>query len=370
MHMWKSLLALSASLLVLAPAQGQIRIGQTAGFTGPVAAGVRDMTAGATLYFDTINARGGVDGQRLELVSLDDQFQPPLAAKNAKTLAADPKVVALFLSRGTPQTQAMLPVLEQSKIALVAPLTGAAVLRKPVQPYVFNVRASSAREAQRAIEHLMSVGVSRIAVVYPEDSSGLDAMAGARAGFEAGHITPVFAGQFNQQKPEFGPTVEALKKVEPQAILFVGSAQAVSGGTALIRAAGLQSQIVTLSNNASKGFIDLMASNGHGTIIAQVFPNERAIASPLIKEVLEFAKAAHVEDITPALVEGFADAKVLVEAIRRAGRAPNRTSVLAALNGMSAYDLGGMRINYSPTDHTGLDFVDLSIVDASGRLRR
>ncbi len=370
MSTWKSLFGVVAGALMVMSAQAQIRIGQTAGFTGPVAAGVKDMTAGAKLYFDTINARGGIDSQKLELVSLDDHFEAPLAAKNALTLVGDPKVIALFLSRGTPQTQAMLPVLQQAKIALVAPLTGAMVLRSPVQPYVFNVRASSSREAQRAVEHLVGVGVTRIAVVTPEDASGLDAVAGARAGFEAGHIAPALLAKFNQQKPDFAPTVEALKKVDPQAILFVGSAQAVSSGVGLIRTAGMKAQIVTLSNNASKGFIDLMAKHAHGTIIAQVFPNERAISSPLIKEILEFAKAAQIEDVSPALVEGFADAKVLVEGIRRAGRNPTRSSLLTALNGMSAYDLGGLRIKYGPNDHTGLDFVDLSIVDAGGRLRR
>lgn len=370
MHVWRSLLGLMAGSILLMSAQAQIRIGQTAGFTGPVAAGVKDMTAGAKLYIDTINARGGVNGQKIELISLDDRFEPPLAAKNAQSLVGDTKVIALFLSRGTPQTQAMLAVLEQAKIVLVAPLTGAMVFRSPVQPYVFNVRASSSREAQRAIEHLVSVGVSRIAVVTPEDSSGLDAVAGARAGFAAGRITPALFAQFNQQKPDFAKTVDALKTVNPQAILFVGSAQAVSSGVKLLRSAGVLAQVVTLSNNASKGFIDLMTTNAHGTIIAQVFPNERSISSPLIKEILDFAKASNVEDVSPALVEGFADAKVLVEGIRRAGRNPTRASVLVALNGMSSYDLGGLQIRYGPNDHTGLDFVDLSIVDATGRLRR
>jgi ABC-type branched-subunit amino acid transport system substrate-binding protein len=366
----KILLGVIAGLTVMTATQAQIRIGQTAGFTGPVAAGVKDMTAGAKLYFDTINARGGIDGKQIELVSLDDHFEPPLAAKNAGTLVADSKVVALFLSRGTPQTQAMLPVLEQAKIALVAPLTGAMLLRRPVQPYVFNVRASSAREAQRAVEHLVGVGVMHIAVVSPQDPSGVDAVAGATAGFDAAKIKPALLAQFDQQKPEFGPLVESLKKIDPQAILFVGSSQAVASGVKLLRTAGSRAQIVTLSNNASKGFIDAMAANAHGTIIAQVFPNEKSLSSPLIKEIIDFAKAAHVEDITPSLVEGFADAKVVVEAIKRAGRNPTRASVLTALNGMSAYDLGGLRISYSADDHTGLDFVDLSIVDSVGKLRR
>src|SRR4051812_4155900 len=82
-----------------APAWAQIKIGQTAGFSGAVAASVKEATDGAKLYFDAVNGRGGVNGQQIELVSLDDKFDPKLAVTNAKQLI-DSGVVCIFLNRG------------------------------------------------------------------------------------------------------------------------------------------------------------------------------------------------------------------------------------------------------------------------------
>jgi branched-chain amino acid transport system substrate-binding protein len=365
------LIALGFLLAVAAlPSTAQIRIGQTAGFTGQASAGVAEITQGARLYFDAVNARGGVNGQKIELVSMDDRFDAPTTRSNAQALADDPKVLALFLSRGTPHTQAMLPVLEQHRIALVAPSAGAMQLHRPVQPYVFNVRASYQREARRAIEHLKLIGISRIAVIYPDDSFGQDAVAGASEGFKATGLAPLLQEKFEQKHPDFAGVVEKLRQLDVQAALFIGSGQAVAQGTRLMREKGVNAQVITLSNNASHGFIESMGPHARGVIITQVFPNERSIAYPLVKEAAAHAKAAGHAGLSPAVLEGYAGAKVLVEGLRHAGRAPTRASLIDALNKLGRIDLGGMALDYSPSDHTGLDFVDMSIVDWKGSLLR
>ncbi|MFN7864128.1 MAG: ABC transporter substrate-binding protein, partial [Curvibacter sp.] len=112
----KHFMAFSALLLALASAaaQAQILIGQTAGFSGPVAAGVKETTDGARLYIDAVNARGGVAGQKIELtISLDDRFDPKQAAENARILIEERNVAALFLSRGTPHSEAIMPLLDK-----------------------------------------------------------------------------------------------------------------------------------------------------------------------------------------------------------------------------------------------------------------
>src|SRR4030095_8347854 len=154
----KAFILIAALAVSALPAAAQIKVGQTAGFTGPVAAGVKETTDGAKLYLDAVNARGGVNGQPIQLVSLDDKFDTRLTVENAKQLIADPQVVALFLTRGTPHTQTVMPLLTESKIALIAPSTGAMVLHDPVNPWVFNVRATYQREAERAVRHLSLIG--------------------------------------------------------------------------------------------------------------------------------------------------------------------------------------------------------------------
>src|SRR4051812_37615112 len=175
-----------AALAALAPiwAQSQIVIGQTAGITGTVAAGVKETTDGARLWIDHTNARGGVNGQKVELLSMDDKFDPKLAAANAKVLIEEKNVTALFLVRGTPHSEAILPLLEANGVALIGPSTGAMVMHQPVKRYVFNVRATYQREAEKAVTHLNTMGVNRIAVVYADDSFGADGVEGARKGFQ------------------------------------------------------------------------------------------------------------------------------------------------------------------------------------------
>ena len=358
------------TLLSSTALQAQILIGQTSGFTGPVASGVKETTDGAKLYFDAVNARGGVNGQQIELISLDDKFDVQLAKKNAEELITKKNVVAMFMNRGTPHTEAFIPLLNEHKVPLVAPSTGAMVLHKPVQPYIFNVRASYQREGERAVQHLDMIGVSRIAVFQVDDSFGADGAAGIDKGFTAIKKKPVLHEKFDRTKPDFAPFIPALTKADPQAVFIVGSAQAVADGTKAIRAAGIKAQIITLSNNASEGFIKLLDNNARGVIITQVFPYERSVSALLVKEAIDLAKARGQEGVSPAMMEGFAGAKVLVEGLRRAGRNPTRAGLVAALNGMRKFDLGGMEVTYGPDDHTGLDFVDLSIVDMSGKFRR
>jgi branched-chain amino acid transport system substrate-binding protein len=157
--------------------QAQILIGQTAGFTGPVASGVKETTDGAKLYIDAINAKGGVGGQKIELISLDDKFDPKLAAENARKLIEEQNVVAMFLTRGTPHTEAMIPLLDKYGVPLIGPSTGAMVLHQPVKKHIFNVRATYQREAEKAVTYLSSIGISRIGIVYVDDSFGADGIA-------------------------------------------------------------------------------------------------------------------------------------------------------------------------------------------------
>jgi ABC-type branched-subunit amino acid transport system substrate-binding protein len=356
--------------LAAGPAAAQIVVGQTAGFTGAVAAGVEETTAGATLYFDAVNASGGVNGQPIKLVSLDDKFTPKLAAENARKLIVQQDVIALFLTRGTPHTEAIAPLLMEHKVPLVGPSTGAMVLHEPVHPYIFNVRATYQREAERAVQHLALIGLTRIAILRTDDSFGKDVAVGAVKGFAGARLQPVMHETFDRAKPDFRALAPMVAKTGAQAVVFIGSGAAVSDGAKAIRAAGSSAQIVTMSNNASGGFITQMGENARGTIVSQVFPNARSIASPLVKEALELARAKGSQGVSPAMLEGYAAAKVLVEGLRRAGPAPTRDKLLAALNGLRKFDLGGMELNYSPTDHTGLDFADLSIIGADGKFLR
>ncbi|MDO9484036.1 MAG: ABC transporter substrate-binding protein [Hydrogenophaga sp.] len=367
LNFWCAALMLAA---VSHASQAQILIGQTAGFTGPVGAGVKETTEGARLYIDAVNAKGGVNGQKIELISLDDKFDPKMAGENALKLIEEKEVLAMFLTRGTPHTEAMLPHLEKFGVPLIGPSTGAMVLHQPVKKHVFNVRATYQREAEKAVTHLNSMGITRIGIVYADDSFGADGVAGAQKGMVAAKLQPAVLEKFNRSKPDFAPIAPKVVASNAQAIIMVASGQAVVDGTKAFRAAGSAAQIVTLSNNASSGFIKSLGDNARGVIVTQVFPYERSIAYGLVKEAQELAKAKGTGDISPAMLEGFAAAKVLVEGLRRAGPKPTRDKIQAALEGIRKFDIGGLEVSYSAEDHTGLDFADLSIIGTDGKFRR
>ncbi len=364
----RKLLGWALLALVGTTAQAQILIGQTAGFSGPVAAGVKETTDGARLYIDSVNARGGLAGQKIELISLDDKFEPKLAAENARKLIVEQQVAALFLTRGTPHNEAIAPLLEQHGVPLIAPSTGAMTLHQPVRKHVFNVRATYQREAEKAISHLATIGMNRIAVVHVDDSFGLDGLAGAQKGLAAARLTPAVLEKFDRSKPDFSKIAPAIAQSGAQAVLMIASGAAVVDGIKALRAAGSGAQVVTLSNNASGGFIKSLGEHARGVIVTQVFP--QSLSYGLVKEAQDLARAKGLAEVSPAMLEGYAAAKVLVEALRRTGDKPTRARIQTALEGLNKFDIGGLEVNFSPQDHTGLDFADLSIITSDGKFRR
>nr|WP_295775871.1 ABC transporter substrate-binding protein [Rhodoferax sp.] len=356
--------------LLATGAQAQLRIGQPSGFSGSAAAGVKENTEGAKLYIDSVNRRGGVHGQQVELITMDDKFDPATTAVVGRALITEQHVLALFLNRGTPHAQALLPVLAELHVPLIGPSTGAMALHEPVLPWVFNVRATYQREAIKAIRHLVSLGMTRIAVLQTDDSFGADAAIGAEKGFASAGLKPVLLQKFPREKPDFAELASKVKASDAQAVLYIGSSGSVASGVKALRAAGLTVQVVTLSNNASEGFIKLLGEHARGVIVTQVFPNERAMNYRLIKEAQELAKAKGLAGVSPAMIEGFAAAKVLIEGLRRAGPKPTPSGLRDALETLQKFDLGGLEVSYSVTNHSGLDFADLSIIGADGKFMR
>src|SRR5688572_17756735 len=174
-----------ASLLCFASAAhaaNPFRIGNSGPSTGANSATMLELLAGARLYFDHVNATGGVKGRKVELVQADDNFEVPRTVKNVERLIDVDRVDALLLVRGTPHNEAILPLIDRAGVALIAPSTGAMVLHKPVKPLVFNVRTAYRSEAYKLAEVLSSLGKQRIALIHVNDSFGDDVAQGFVAG--------------------------------------------------------------------------------------------------------------------------------------------------------------------------------------------
>jgi branched-chain amino acid transport system substrate-binding protein len=194
-------------------------------------------------------------------------------------------------------------------------------------------------------------------------------MTGVKKGFASSGLDPVFVEKVDRLKPDFSASVARARSVNPEAIMIIEAPATVARAVGELRKAGVLAQVITLSNCASKGFIDALGANARGVIVTQVFPGERARGVPMIAELADLARTKNI-DVSPATVEGFAAAKVLVEGLRRIKGPPTRKGLLAALESMSRYDLGGVALSFSPVDHTGLTFSDLSIISSDGKFVR
>lgn len=371
MKRWVGLAAIVAACIGMnsAMAQNALRIGMVAGFTGPVASLTQESADGAKLYFDAVNAQGGVKGQPIEFITQDDKYDPATAATQAKALAGQ-GVLALILSRGTGPTEALLPVLKENRLPLVAPVTGAMSLREPVQPFVYHLRASFQREAERAVRHLAGIGVKRITIVQVNDDFGNDAGKGAIKGLDDMKLRAMSHLRFDRNRPDLAPTMQAVTKAGIEALLLIGPGYAVVEGINALRAAGSTAHVATLSNNASSDFVKALGENARGVVVTQLFPYERSTSNPLVREALSLAKAAGRGELTPAQLEGFAAAKLVVETLKRTpGKDVTRESFLKALEGPRT-DIGGLQVHYTDKDHNGLEFTDVSIVGPDGKFWR
>lgn len=346
-----------------------IRIGQSAGVSGPVAGSVKEQIAGAQVYLNHVNANGGVAGRKIELLTYDDGFDAKRTPDNVRKLIGEDKVFALFMVRGTPQNESILPIIGAEKVPLIAPLTGAITLHRPVNRYVFNVRAKYQDEVARAINHLATSGMSRIAIFYANDGFGQDVFEGFNTALQARGVQPAGAASFNRPMGDISQGVATVNKANPQAVMVIGSGSEAARIIREMKKAGSAAQFVTLSNNAADSFIKELGDDGNGLIITQVVPGMNSSQMSIASEYRGMAKAQKVEP-SNAGMEGFMSAKVLVEGLRRAGPEPTREKLIAALENLRDYDLGGILISYSPTRHTGSSFVEMSIVSSTGKLIR
>ena len=344
-------------------------IGQVIGLSGPTASSVKEQIAGSQLVFDDVNRAGGIFGRKINLITRDDAFVPTQTASVTAELIANEKPLALFFFRGAAQLSAALPAIDAAGIPLIAPSAGAMNLHNPPLKNVFMLRTPFQYEVRKAVKHLTTVGINRVAIFYSEDGLGLDANVGFREAVATEKIQVLVSQAYKRPLKDLQKIVQPYTDLNIQAIFVIGAPDESSAFIAAVRKLGGKSQIVTLSNNASSSFVKGLGEYSNDIIVTQVMPARR---SGGIRAVDDFQKLAAVNKVeaSDAAMEGYLAAKLLVEAITRAGKNVSRQRLLETLNSMSSVDIGGIKFGYSPTDHTGMELVDLSIIAKNGKFVR
>jgi len=367
-HLHAMALVLSVAASMALAAGTPLVIGQTADFSGPQAAAVKETTAAARAYFDRVNKAGGVNGRPIVLESMDDGFDPKRTAENARRLIAEKQPLALMLSRGTANAEALIPVTQENRIAVVAPVGGSELMHRPANHYLFNLRPPHKFEAEKAVGQLAAQGMQHLAVVYVDDAMGNDAVEGALAGLKSAGLEPVALAKIPRGEPKVDAAVDALVKVQPDAVVGLCIPKSCAALVRAMRAKGLLAQFVSMSNTSSSGYVKDLGDDARGVIVTQVYPYPYNDATGAAKEFHHLAADYNLSTSYSAM-EGFIAAKVMTEALRRAGTHPTPQSVIAALEKLD-YDVGNFPISFAGHGRSGNEFMEMTMISRGGRFIR
>ncbi|WP_257015155.1 ABC transporter substrate-binding protein [Variovorax sp. YR752] len=349
------------------PGDDTIVIGQSAPFSGPSAQLGTEFNLGARICFQAINEGGGIHGRKIELRAKDDAYDPQTTASNTAELLEQDHAVALFGYVGTSTTLAALPLAVAAQVPFFAPVTGAEALRQPLNRFVFNVRASYFDEAEYILDQLSVTGTKSIAVFHQNDAygkAGLDAMTKAKA---KRSLAIVATATVERHSTDVGAAAKALQAAHPDAIVLISSYTSSATLIKEMKKAGYSGQFVSVSFVGGKALADELGSSGAGVMISEVVPFPWGKASALQNEYARAMQKAGVPGMSFGSMEGFLAAKTLVEGLRRTGRDLTRTKLAAALETMSNWDAGGFTVSFTPDNHNGSRFVEMTMIGAGGR---
>ena len=365
--------ALGAIAVVGAPAvraqADAIVLGQSAPFSGPAAQLGIQFNLGARLYFEQVNAQGGVARRAIQLAHLDDGYEPERCVDNTrKLLAQDP--LALFGYIGTPTSVAALPLATAARTPFFGPFTGAMALRQPGNRYAFHVRASYNDETALIVKQLTSLGLKKIAVFYQNDAYGKAGLDGVALALGKLDLKPTALATVERNSVDVAAAVKTLTAAQPDAIVQIGAYKACAAFIRTARKAGYGGTFYNVSFVGTQALADELGKEGAGVVVSQVVPSPYNAARPIAREFVDAVKKAGGDyQANFSSMEGYLAAKVMVDGLRRAGSKPGRESLIAGLESIGSQSYGGFSVSLSPADHVASSFVELSMLTGDGRVR-
>jgi branched-chain amino acid transport system substrate-binding protein len=359
MRGWALATLLSVTCGLSLAASPDIKIGMANALSGPAAGLGWQLRAGATAYIDKVNAAGGVHGRRITLISVDDAYDPQRSIKATQGLIDTEQVLALFGYVGTPTSAAVVPIATKAGVPYLFPFTGAEFLRQPVNPVVFNLRASYYDEAEALVARLTGpMGLRKIALFIQDDEFGEAGKAGVKKALARRELAPVAEARYQRNTVDVEAGLAKIKAAGPDAVVFIGTYRPLAALVKAARTTGMGTKFLTVSFVGTSEFIKHAGTAADGVIISQVMPSPDDASDTLVRH--------YQADVVPAArnygsLEGYADAMLLVEALQRCGRDPTRAALLRTLETMTA-DVGGMAVAYSHKEHQGANRVYLTQV--------
>ncbi len=355
---------------VRAQTGNKIILGQSAAFTGPAAQLGIQFHQGAKMWFDQVNAQGGVGGKSIEIKKLDDGYEPDRCAANTRQLI-DEGVFALFGYIGTPTSLAALPMVKAEKVPFIAPFTGAMGLREPHNKNVFHLRASYNDETALIVKQLTNLGLKKIAVFYQNDAYGKAGLDGMTLALGALNLKLVAQATVERNSVNVDGAVKTLLAAAPDAVVQISAYKSCAAFIRASHKAGYGGTFYNVSFVGAQALADELGKEGAGVVVSQVVPSPYNTARPITREFVDSIKKVGGDARANfSSMEGYLAARMFTEGLRRAGgKGATREGLIHGLESIGSQSFGGFAVNLSSTDHVASSFVELSMLTGDGRIR-
>jgi ABC-type branched-subunit amino acid transport system substrate-binding protein len=348
-----------------------IVFGQAAVLEGAASALGQGMRTGLQAAFDEANAKGGVHGRKLNLISRDDGYEPDRSIAQTKKLIEDDKVFALIGAVGTPTAAAAQPIATAAKVPYIGAFTGAAFLRNPKLDNVINIRASYDAETEAWIKHLTEdLNVRKIAILYQDDAFGRSGLSGVQKAMEKRGMQLVAEGTYERNTLAVKTALLTVRRAAPEAVVMVGAYKPCAEFIKVAQRINFTPIFVNISFVGSGALAKELGSQGKGVIISQVVPFPWDAS---LKAVAQYHAALKVLDpkAEPEFVslEGYLVGRLAIAALERTGPNPTREGLLKAIKDGGPFDIGGLTMTYGAQKNEGLDKVFLTVIQGDGSFK-
>ena len=334
------------------------RIGQTAALSGPLAWPFVEMNKGIQAAFDEVNARGGVGGRPLQLISFDDGGSTEKAAENARRLVEQEQALTLFACGGTSSVLGAMAVVQQARVPLIAPITGIDALRTH-HPLVIHVRAGYSNELDRIVRQIGTVNMGRCAVAYSDTAFGKAGLAAFEAVARKHGNTSWKPFLIQDTLPGIAEGIADIARFQPASYLSLYIGQHSLQFARDLRN-DVQAPSFALSLLGSEPVLKALGPAGHGMTVAQVVPHPQAQGLPVVNAYQRAMQKIGHNQLTHASLEGYVSTRVLIEGLRRNSRAEGGERLVEAFHTLQPLNLGGFELDYRPGKHLGSSFVELT----------
>ena len=314
--------------------------------------------SGAMACINDVNDRGGVFGRKIKVITYDDGYDPPRCLANTQQLLVQDRVFALFCYVGTPTTVRILPMVEDAKIPLVGMFTGANALRRPFNPWLVNIRASYYQETGDAVRHMVEdLGLTRIAIFYQYDAYGFDGLTGTELALKKYGLKAVARGSYVRGTTDVWDGLERIRKSQAQAVVMIGT---YAPCAQLIRQAvsrDITPLFYSVSFTGARALANLLPRDPRIVLVmsqAVPSPDKSNSATDYVRLLKRY-----FPDKKPSFtgLEGYVNARVLVEGLKKAGKDLTRKGFIRAVESIRDYKVGpDIALSYGPGGPSGNGF--------------